>query len=70
MVFGSLNLHLAVAHEELAYALYVHEYSSGRFYLARYVLRFSLYRSYKVMIINFFLNNIFKSLLLVRFNFK
>ncbi|XP_014281356.1 amyloid protein-binding protein 2 isoform X2 [Halyomorpha halys] len=34
-VFGSLNLHVAVTHEELAYALYVHEYSSGRFYQAR-----------------------------------
>lgn len=34
-IFGSLNLHVAVTHEELAYALYVHEYSSGRFYFAR-----------------------------------
>lgn len=34
-IFGSLNLHVAVSHEELAYALYVHEYSSGRFYEAR-----------------------------------
>ncbi|CAH1403148.1 unnamed protein product [Nezara viridula] len=34
-IFGSLNLHVAVSHEELAYALYVHEYSSGRFYQAR-----------------------------------
>lgn len=34
-IFGSKNLHVAVTHEELAYALYVHEYSSGRFYSAR-----------------------------------
>lgn len=34
-VFGKWNLHVAVAHEDLAYALYVHEYSSGRFSEAR-----------------------------------
>lgn len=34
-VFGKWNLHVAVAHEDLAYALYVHEYSSGRFTEAR-----------------------------------
>ncbi|KAF4529395.1 hypothetical protein B566_EDAN003486 [Ephemera danica] len=34
-VFGKWNLHVAVAHEDLAYALYVHEYSSGRFSDAR-----------------------------------
>ena len=36
-IFGKFNLHVAVAHEELAYALYVYEYSSGRFDKARYV---------------------------------
>jgi len=30
-VFGGNNLHVAVAHEDLAYASYVQEYSSGRF---------------------------------------
>ncbi|KAL0122087.1 hypothetical protein PUN28_007095 [Cardiocondyla obscurior] len=30
-IFGRTNLHVALAHEDLAYALYVHEYSSGRF---------------------------------------
>jgi len=30
-VFGGNNLHVAVAHEDLAYCLYVHEYSSGKF---------------------------------------
>ncbi|CAB3387397.1 Hypothetical predicted protein [Cloeon dipterum] len=30
-IFGELNLQVAVANEDLAYALYVHEYSSGRF---------------------------------------
>jgi len=30
-VFGSTNLNVAIAHEDLAYALYVLEYSSGRF---------------------------------------
>ncbi|KAL1132475.1 hypothetical protein AAG570_010430 [Ranatra chinensis] len=34
-VFGPCNLYVAVAHEDLAYALYVHEYSSGRFSPAR-----------------------------------
>ncbi|XP_034949650.1 amyloid protein-binding protein 2 [Chelonus insularis] len=34
-IFGRTNLHVAIAHEELAYALYVHEYSSGRFSQAR-----------------------------------
>lgn len=30
-VFGGNNLHLATAHEDLAYSSYVHEYSSGKF---------------------------------------
>lgn len=30
-VFGTTNLNVAIAHEDLAYALYVQEYSSGRF---------------------------------------
>ncbi|XP_011645034.1 amyloid protein-binding protein 2 [Pogonomyrmex barbatus] len=30
-IFGRTNLHVALAHEDLAYALYVHEYSSGKF---------------------------------------
>ncbi|XP_015592689.1 amyloid protein-binding protein 2 [Cephus cinctus] len=30
-IFGKTNLHVAIAHEDLAYALYVHEYSSGKF---------------------------------------
>jgi hypothetical protein len=34
-IFGKFNLHVAVAHEELAYALYVYEDSSGRFDKAR-----------------------------------
>lgn len=34
-VFGSSSLHVATAQEDLAYALYVLEYSSGRFYQAR-----------------------------------
>ncbi|XP_013379692.1 amyloid protein-binding protein 2 [Lingula anatina] len=34
-VFGGNNLHVAVAHEDLAYATYVHEYSSGKFSDAR-----------------------------------
>ncbi|CAG2053710.1 unnamed protein product [Timema podura] len=34
-IFGKINLHVAIAHEDLAYALYVHEYSSGRFLKAR-----------------------------------
>lgn len=33
-IFGSRNLHVAVAHEDLAYCLYVLEYSSGKFYSA------------------------------------
>lgn len=34
-VFEKNNIHLALAHEDMAYALYVNEYSSGRFYAAR-----------------------------------
>lgn len=34
-VFGGNNLHVAIAHEDLAYASYVHEYSSGKFSDAR-----------------------------------
>ena len=30
-VFGGNNLHVAIAHEDLAYCSYVHEYSSGKF---------------------------------------
>ncbi|XP_076243844.1 protein interacting with APP tail-1 [Calliopsis andreniformis] len=30
-IFGKMNLHVALAHEELAYALYVAEYTSGKF---------------------------------------
>ena len=36
-MFGGNNLHVAVAHEDLAYASYVQEYSSGRFMDAKYV---------------------------------
>ncbi|XP_078362508.1 amyloid protein-binding protein 2-like isoform X1 [Oculina patagonica] len=35
-VFGFNNLHVATAHEDLGYALYVHEYSTGNFDEARY----------------------------------
>ncbi|CAH0563319.1 unnamed protein product [Brassicogethes aeneus] len=34
-VFERNNIHVALAHEDMAYALYVHEYSSGRFTSAR-----------------------------------
>lgn len=34
-IFGKTNLHTAIAHEDLAYALYVREYSTGRFDQAR-----------------------------------
>ncbi|KAL4702628.1 hypothetical protein ACJJTC_013049, partial [Scirpophaga incertulas] len=34
-IFGRCSLHVAAAQEDLAYALYVLEYSSGRFYQAR-----------------------------------
>ncbi|RZF36597.1 hypothetical protein LSTR_LSTR010708 [Laodelphax striatellus] len=34
-VFGLKNLHVAIAQEDMAYALYVHEYSSGNFGIAR-----------------------------------
>lgn len=36
-IFSKYNLHVAKAHEDLAYALYVQEYSSGKFHLAGYV---------------------------------
>lgn len=34
-VFGGNNLHVAIAHEDLAYCCYVHEYSSGKFQAAK-----------------------------------
>jgi hypothetical protein len=34
-VFGGNNLHVAMAHEDLAYSTYVQEYSSGKFSDAR-----------------------------------
>jgi len=34
-LYGRYNLHVAIAQEDLSYALYVHEYSSGMFRLAR-----------------------------------
>ncbi|KAB0793914.1 hypothetical protein PPYR_13534 [Photinus pyralis] len=34
-IFEKNNIHVAIGHEDLAYALYVNEYSSGRFYAAR-----------------------------------
>lgn len=34
-IFGKMNLLVAIAYEELAYALYVQEYSSGKFQQAR-----------------------------------
>lgn len=34
-IFSKYNLHVAIAHEDLAYALYVQEYSSGKFHFAR-----------------------------------
>lgn len=34
-IFGDMNLHVALAHEDLAYALYVYEYSLGVFPEAR-----------------------------------
>jgi len=36
-VFGGNNLHVAIAHEDLAYCSYVHEYSSGKFDDAEWV---------------------------------
>lgn len=30
-VFGGKNIHVATAHEDLAYSSYVHQYSSGKF---------------------------------------
>lgn len=34
-VFGGINLHVAIAHEDLAYASYVHNYAFGKFTHAR-----------------------------------
>lgn len=34
-IFGQKNFHVAISHEDLAYALYVQEYSSGRFLSAK-----------------------------------
>uniref|UniRef100_UPI00358E867D amyloid protein-binding protein 2 isoform X2 n=1 Tax=Myxine glutinosa TaxID=7769 RepID=UPI00358E867D len=35
-VFGGNNIHVAIAHEDLAYSSYVHQYSSGKFDNARF----------------------------------
>ncbi|XP_078682230.1 amyloid protein-binding protein 2-like isoform X2 [Branchiostoma floridae x Branchiostoma belcheri] len=35
-VFGGRNIHVAIAHEDLAYSSYVHQYSSGRFEDAKF----------------------------------
>ncbi|XP_077995215.1 amyloid protein-binding protein 2-like [Glandiceps talaboti] len=35
-VFGGRNIHVAIAHEDLAYSSYVHQYSSGKFDDAHY----------------------------------
>ncbi|KAH8265009.1 hypothetical protein KR038_003681 [Drosophila bunnanda] len=34
-IFGNMNFHVAIAHEDLSYAYYVHEYSTGDFSCAR-----------------------------------
>ncbi|XP_075154367.1 protein interacting with APP tail-1 [Haematobia irritans] len=34
-VFGNRNFHVAIAHEDLSYAYYVHEYNTGNFTCAR-----------------------------------
>ncbi|XP_037936526.1 amyloid protein-binding protein 2 [Teleopsis dalmanni] len=34
-IFGSRNFHVAIAHEDLSYAYYVHEYSTGNFTCSR-----------------------------------
>ncbi|KAG7218378.1 hypothetical protein INR49_008292 [Caranx melampygus] len=34
-VFGGKNIHVATAHEDLAYSSYVHQYSSGKFHAER-----------------------------------
>ncbi|XP_067639160.1 amyloid protein-binding protein 2 [Eurosta solidaginis] len=34
-IFGNRNFHVAIAHEDLSYAYYVHEYSTGNFSCAR-----------------------------------
>jgi len=45
-VFGGNNLYVAIAHEDLAYASYVLEYSSGHFKNARLVNFLILTRFY------------------------
>jgi len=42
-VFGGNNLYVAIAHEDLAYCAYVHEYSSGKFHDARYYYYYYYY---------------------------
>ncbi|KAH8387739.1 hypothetical protein KR093_009221, partial [Drosophila rubida] len=34
-IFGNMNFHVAIAHEDLSYAYYVHEYSTGDFSCAQ-----------------------------------
>ncbi|XP_030380960.1 amyloid protein-binding protein 2 isoform X2 [Scaptodrosophila lebanonensis] len=34
-IFGNMNFHVAIAHEDLSYAYYVHEYSTGNFTCAQ-----------------------------------
>lgn len=54
-VYGRFSLHVATAQEDLAYALYVLEYSSGRFYKAREHAERAI-RILEVRGIQFFLN--------------
>lgn len=44
-VFGGKNIHVATAHEDLAYSSYVHQYSSGKFDNALWVLTNPTHRS-------------------------
>jgi len=46
-VFGGNNLNVAIAHEDLAYCAYVHEYSSGKFHDARSVAAHVIACSFK-----------------------
>lgn len=41
-VFGGKNIHVATAHEDLAYSSYVHQYSSGKFDNALWVQLFEV----------------------------
>lgn len=67
-IFEKNNIHVAVGMEDLAYAHYVNEYSSGDFYSARYITKILMNLSTIFIILTIFINILFKNLFSFREN--